>query len=208
MLFWRCFVVNELCFIFCMHLYHISCLFYYSSLFRFNICMTTGLSRMTYKKECEITCWKIIYSTSLRNFFGPYMRTFDDLGQVKFFLHFYELSWSFGKMAQTSPKWSTMAQNHQQFPKIDQIDPESPKMAQNGPNWSIWVILFHQLINSGPVGPFWTILGHCGPFWDILGHFSPASRELIKMERKIKPELNHQMSAYMVQENHEEKSNR
>ena len=100
----------------------------------------------------------ILNSTFPCDFFGQYMRTFDDLSQVLLFVHQYELQCIFGKIVQNDPKLLP------KWPKIVQNRPIKPKINHNDPKQSILAILGV----LGHFGSFWIMLGNVGPF---LGRF-------------------------------------
>ena len=103
------------------------------------------------------------------------------------------------KIIQNGPKCLKICHNYPKTPtKLTTLQIQNPRTVCLCCFEPFWVIL-------GDFGWFWATLGHFGPFWAIYAifqvHWFRSSRSS-KWWMKIKYDLNNQMSAYMVQENH------
>ena len=143
----------------------------------------------------------ILYSTCNDDFLGPCIWTFDDLSPIWIF-HLFELRCSCGKMSQNNPKWSKMLKN------LPQLSKNTYKVNNitNTKSKNCLSVLFLAIL--GNLGWFGVILGNIGPL-DYFGLFRPffkytglGAPGAQSDEWKLKYDLNNQMSAYMVQENH------
>ena len=109
------------------------------------------------------------------------------------------------KIVQNGQKWTKIYQNGPKWPKMDQHRPKWTKMDQHDPVWQCLVILcnFWRFLvffsNFGWFCAFWDHLGQNWTIWEIFPKLHKSSYKLTKHDS------DHQMSACMVQENHQEK---
>ena len=133
------------------------------------------------------------------------MRTFDDLSHVLLIDDLFELHCScqkLSKMAKNGPKFTKMDQNGLKWTNIDQNGLKWTNMTQYDNVW-LFCAIFDDFsfffYNFGCFCAFWDHLGQNWTIWDIFPQLHKSSYKLTKHDS------DHQMSACMVQENHQEK---